>query len=383
MEAELYLSATDQWQTLEAASIVRNYHSVALLMPDGRVWTAGSSKNAKQSFVPPGNRELTIELYSPPYMSASRPQILIAPTTARWNQRFVVQTPQPNTIQRVAAIRQGSMTHAFNYDQRYVGLEFQVTGAQELRVKAPPNARVAPPGWYLLFLIDNQGVPSVGSFIRIGKTQPERPESEVRCIRRRGIDVAGKARRRRNSLSYFEEEQRSQRRRDHAGLCDELRTRDTSIPRGTLHRAARRGALAGYAVMPPVWSPRRLSTRRARAARGAGSRLRARRILILNGTGTGSVIKTDPTPGVLADLDRAVEQAHEPACTICRPRPTPPKRRVVELSPWRNISKITGRSFAWIPMPVSRPREPALRPPAAARTRRAVVRELERVPTRF
>ena len=85
---------------------------------------------------------------------------------------MVVQTPQAAAIRRVALLRNGSVTHAFDYDQRYVGCTFTVTGAQEIKITAPPNSRVAPPGWYLLFLIDDQGVPSLGSFIRIGKTHP-------------------------------------------------------------------------------------------------------------------------------------------------------------------------------------------------------------------
>ena len=170
---ELYSSAGNAWSLLAPATIPRNYHSVALLMPDGRVWTAGSNLDAQQSFLPPGanNRELRFEIFEPDYFTANRPQIDQAPAFAAWGRSFIVRTPVANAIQRVALIRNGSVTHAFDSDQRYVGLKFTVTGEHRIRVAAPPNGRVAPPGWYLLFLIDDQGVPSVGSFIRIGAAQ--------------------------------------------------------------------------------------------------------------------------------------------------------------------------------------------------------------------
>jgi Domain of unknown function (DUF1929) len=167
--AELYRSATNQWSTLQPANVVRNYHSVALLMPDGRVWTAGSNKNGAQSFPIPNvdNRELRIEIYEPSYVGQSRPKIQGAPATITYATPFTVETTQSKSIRRVALIRTGSVTHSFNSDQRYVACTFERSGAHRLRVTAPPTSAIAPPGHYLLFVVNQNRVPSEGRFVRI------------------------------------------------------------------------------------------------------------------------------------------------------------------------------------------------------------------------
>jgi hypothetical protein len=168
LAAELYNPETDRWSTLPSATVVRNYHSVALLMPDGRVWTAGSNHNGAQSFNPPGsdNRELRIEIFEPDYFSASRPQITAAPDRMDYGQTFEVRTPQAASIRRVVLIRAGSSTHSFNPDQRYVTLQFTQSGQDRLSVTAPPDNNIAPPGYYLLFIVDASRIPSEGKFVR-------------------------------------------------------------------------------------------------------------------------------------------------------------------------------------------------------------------------
>ncbi len=195
-EVELYHPLDDSWTTLPAAgtaSVARNYHSVALLMPDGRVWTAGGNDRGDWSYhnsaeyenqTPPrplptnaqdpsvDNRETLIEVFEPPYYGRpDRPQITGAPSFVGYGQTLTVSTPNANTISRVALIRAGSTTHAFNGDQRYVGLSFTRGGGQ-IQVAAPPNGNVAPPGTYLLFivaLIGGEAVPSVGVFVQVGQ----------------------------------------------------------------------------------------------------------------------------------------------------------------------------------------------------------------------
>ena len=81
---------------------------------------------------------------------------------------FTVETTQANSIRRVALIRAGSVTHAFNSDQRYVACAFERTGPHRLRVTAPPTAGIAPPGFYLLFVVKQNRVPSEGHFVRLG-----------------------------------------------------------------------------------------------------------------------------------------------------------------------------------------------------------------------
>lgn len=145
----------------DSAQVTRNYHSVALLMPDGRVWTAGSSKRGA-----PGNPDLAsiaekrIEIYSPPYVGQPRPTIAASPAYVNYGAEFELQTPQAASIQRVAFIRCGSATHAFDSDQRYIALTFSRVGATDrLRVTTPPHGNIAPPGQYMLWIIDSSGRP--------------------------------------------------------------------------------------------------------------------------------------------------------------------------------------------------------------------------------
>jgi Domain of unknown function (DUF1929)/Kelch motif len=175
LAAELYQPATDNWVTLEPATVVRNYHSVALLMPDGRVWTAGSNFDCKPGVA---NRELRIELYEPWYYNRPRPQIVaVSPTVVTSGETFSIDSLQAATINQVVAIRTGSVTHSFDSDQRYVGLRFQYIGdiqpgVGRLNVVAPPSGGIAPPGWYLIFIINQDGVPSVGTFLQVMRPDP-------------------------------------------------------------------------------------------------------------------------------------------------------------------------------------------------------------------
>jgi Domain of unknown function (DUF1929) len=161
-------SNPDSWQTVEAADVVRNYHSTALLLPNGRVWTAGSSKNADQG--PPSSvGEMRIEVYKPAYdADPNRPQLTQAPASVGYNQDFEISSPQAAQIGRVAITRCGSVTHAFDGDQRYVGLAFTHVEGELMRVTSPPNSRIAPSGYYLLWVVDADGRPcQQARFIRI------------------------------------------------------------------------------------------------------------------------------------------------------------------------------------------------------------------------
>lgn len=150
----------DEWTTVPRANVVRNYHSVALLLPDGRVFTAGSNLDGQSGGQ--GTREYRIEMYSPPYLDplAARPQIQSAPSSVTYGESFPVATTQAHDIQRVALLRCGSVTHAWDGDQRYVGLEFTVDGTEGLLVEAPPHGAVAPPGNYMLWVVNGAGIPS-------------------------------------------------------------------------------------------------------------------------------------------------------------------------------------------------------------------------------
>jgi Domain of unknown function (DUF1929) len=159
--AEMWNPATEEWSTLASNRVDRVYHSTTLLLPDGRVLHAGSGDG-------PGlSRELNAELFSPPYLfRGSRPVLADVPPTLGYGDSFFVGTPDGPRVVRVTLIRLPSVTHAFDQSQRFLELEFQ-RAAGGLTVEAPPSSFVAPPGPYLLTLLNSAGVPSVSRIVRI------------------------------------------------------------------------------------------------------------------------------------------------------------------------------------------------------------------------
>lgn len=160
---------TEQWAPLAGMSHHRVYHSTAILLPDGRILSAGSGQPAAPGLAD----DYSAEIFTPPYLYrldgtlAARPVITDAPSEASYGQAFTVQTPEAATIVRATWIRLSSVTHAFNQNQRMNNLTVSVTGASSVTVTAPASANMAPPGHYMLFLIDSNGVPSVARIVRI------------------------------------------------------------------------------------------------------------------------------------------------------------------------------------------------------------------------
>ncbi|HEV8454992.1 MAG TPA: galactose oxidase-like domain-containing protein, partial [Gemmatimonadales bacterium] len=169
--AELWnpkIGPAGQWTTLASASKMRVYHSVSLLLPDGTV-LHGASGDAMAGLVPvPPERNH--EIFSPPYLfkslNGSRPVITSAPASVGYGQTFSVQTPYAAQITDVRWIRLGSVTHAFDAGQRANTLIFSQT-ATGVDVTAPPDSKSAPPGYYQLFILNRNGVPSVGKVVKI------------------------------------------------------------------------------------------------------------------------------------------------------------------------------------------------------------------------
>jgi glycosyltransferase involved in cell wall biosynthesis len=165
LAAEQYDPSVDRWSTLASAGVARVYHSTALLLPDGRVWMGGSNRDGERGL---DTRELRMEVFHPPYMfKGPRPEIEAAPEEIRLPSTFAIRTPQAPAVRSVALIRCGSVTHSFNADQRFVGLTIESRTATQLGVASPPDTRIAPPGYYLLFIVDTNGVPSIGRCVRV------------------------------------------------------------------------------------------------------------------------------------------------------------------------------------------------------------------------
>jgi hypothetical protein len=160
--AELWSPTTHTWTTMASEQVPRLYHSTALLLPDGRVAVAGGGHNFFNSIAYPN-----AEIYSPAYLfKGARPTITSAPSTLAFGNSFFVGTPDGANIASVALVRNGSVTHSFNMDQEYIPLSFTQTSGG-LTVQAPANANVAPPGYYMLFIVNSNGVPSMAPFVRL------------------------------------------------------------------------------------------------------------------------------------------------------------------------------------------------------------------------
>jgi hypothetical protein len=150
---------------LAPATVVRNYHSTALLMPDGRVWTSGG--NIKGAPGGPSVRHLEVEIYEPWYCCLERPEIHEWPTQVHAGHRVLVRVRSRHPIQRLALLRAGSATHAFNPDQRYIGLTNVVHESNDLYIGEVPPSDITIPGYYLLFACTKENVPSPGVFTQI------------------------------------------------------------------------------------------------------------------------------------------------------------------------------------------------------------------------
>jgi hypothetical protein len=156
---ELFDPKTGLWTVMAPQTIQRTYHSTAVLLPDGRVVSAGSNNGA--------SGQITYEIFSPPYLfKGARPVIQSVPTSLTYGAKFNITTANASTIVRVALMRPGATTHADDFDQRYVDLTFTV-GSDGIQATAPANSSQAPPGYYMLVIVNSSGVPSVMPFLQL------------------------------------------------------------------------------------------------------------------------------------------------------------------------------------------------------------------------
>ena len=166
LKAEIYDPVTNSFSSAGSNVFPRLYHNVQLLLPDGTVALTGG--NPEQ-----GVFENHIEIYQPAYLFnsdgslATRPTIgANAPGSITYGTGFSVPTPDASSIASVVLMKAGAVTHSFDMDQRYVGLSF-TAGSGSLTVTGPPNSNIAPPGYYMLFLVNKSGTPSVASWVQV------------------------------------------------------------------------------------------------------------------------------------------------------------------------------------------------------------------------
>ena len=172
-QIELWNPLTGNWTLGPSQAETRAYHSTALLLPDGRVISAGDDVNG-------GTDRDSAEIYEPPYLfKGPRPTIVTAPTNVQFGTPFNVGSPNTN-VTRAALVAPGATTHANDMNQRYIPL----TVAQRpggVTLTPPATADIATPGYYMLFLLNNLGIPSVAKFVRLGyESDPPPPFKPVK-----------------------------------------------------------------------------------------------------------------------------------------------------------------------------------------------------------
>jgi hypothetical protein len=176
-QADLYNPVTNTFSSAGTASYSRMYHSVALLLPDATVMSAGSNPQPRGRYAP------TIEIYTPAYLfdandhliTTNRPRISgITPTSGvmGYSAPFSVTYTSTSAISSAVLVRLGSSTHTFDMEQRLIGLDLPSQAlcnpcSGTLSLRSPPHGNIAPPGYYMLFLLDSAGVPSKAQFIQL------------------------------------------------------------------------------------------------------------------------------------------------------------------------------------------------------------------------
>jgi len=168
-EAELWNPQTGNWTLMASSQVPRMYHSTAMLLRDGRVVSAGGGRGGCAL-----NNHSNAEIFSPPYLFTGTPAPVItqAPETIFYGQAFEVESPEANDVNRVNLVRLAAVTHSFDQNRRFVPLTFSHQGDTKLAVNPPAGPNIAPPGYYMLFLLSSEGVPSVARFVRILPADP-------------------------------------------------------------------------------------------------------------------------------------------------------------------------------------------------------------------
>ena len=170
LQAEIYDPQSDSWRLMAAATVPRLYHSTALLLPDGRVVAAGGNPEGGTHVdwdVDP-MEEMRLEIFSPPYLfKGPRPAITAVATEWKYGETMTIDTPQASTIHWASLVKNGATTHSFDSGQRLVDLDIGARTNGSLQATVTTNPNVAPPGWYMLFLVDQEHIPSVATWIHL------------------------------------------------------------------------------------------------------------------------------------------------------------------------------------------------------------------------
>ncbi|KAM5348984.1 hypothetical protein ACJ41O_008807 [Fusarium nematophilum] len=163
---ELFRPASNDFIKQQANSIIRTYHSMSLLLPDGRVFNGGGGLCGDCD-----TNHFDAQIFTPDYLFgqngklATRPEIKSVSKTINVGGSTTVKTDSP--VASAALVRYGTATHTVNTDQRRIPLTLKRTGKNAYSFSVPSDPGVVLPGYWMLFVMDSAGVPSVAATIKV------------------------------------------------------------------------------------------------------------------------------------------------------------------------------------------------------------------------
>ena len=167
--SELFSPTTGAWTEGPPQTQARTYHSVALLLPDGRVLSAGDDRGERRN----DSTTWRAEYYSPPYLfNGARPVLASAPTAVPYGSVLPISSPQASEVRKVVLMSLSSVTHGVDTGQRAIELPFSVPGGDRIIATTPTNRNIAVPGYYTMFIVNANGVPSQGKLVRLDPSAP-------------------------------------------------------------------------------------------------------------------------------------------------------------------------------------------------------------------
>ena len=192
---------TGELRRLADPQVGRNYHSTALLLPTGQIVTAGSDPLfGDKDDTTPGTFEKRIEIYSPPYLfnedgsPVARPVINASAGVQvdGNNLRLSYSKSEPGAAADIAAVHlvhPGAVTHVTDTNQRLIKLDIVSDNDGVIDATIPDNPALVPPGYYMLFLVDSSGVPSMASWVQVGVSPSG--DGSVDSINAPGVNAQG------------------------------------------------------------------------------------------------------------------------------------------------------------------------------------------------